>query len=81
MDPPYYGDPIKKYLLNLHNYDILNNPHLVICEHFKKAVPPDEVGAFRLARRSGYGDTTLSFYAKKQIFNADSRRSNADFRR
>jgi len=65
MDPPYYGDWVKKCLLCISKYDILNHPSLIICEHFKKDVVPEGAGSIKLERQARYGDTVLSIYAKK----------------
>lgn len=62
LDPPYYKEWIKKCLISLDRYDILNNPSLVICEHFKKDIMPEEVGHLGMVRQSRYGDTVLTFY-------------------
>lgn len=64
LDPPYYGDWVKKCLITLDKYDILNSSSLIICEHFKKDIVPEKVERFKRIRQSRYGDTVLSFYKK-----------------
>lgn len=65
IDPPYYGEWIKKSLISLNMYDILYNSYIIICESFKKDIVPDEVGQFKKIRQAHYGDTVLSFYARR----------------
>lgn len=62
MDPPYYGDWIKKCLISLDKYDILNHSSLIICEHFKKDTVPEEAGHLKKMREKRYGDTVLTIY-------------------
>ena len=62
LDPPYYGEWVKKCLIYLDKYDILNNSYMIICEHFKKDVVPEGVGRFKRALEKQYGDTVLTFY-------------------
>lgn len=67
LDPPYYGDWIKKCLIYLDEYDILYNSHIIICEHFKKDIVPEKIGRFKKVKRSSYGDTVLTFYETSGI--------------
>ncbi len=67
LDPPYYSDWVKKCLISLSNYDILNHSSLVICEHFKKDAVPEEAGAFRRSQERRYGDTVVSIYEKSSV--------------
>ena len=66
MDPPYSRGWIKKILINLGQYDILNHPGLLICEHHKKDETPQAEGGFVKFRENRYGDTVLSFYKKHE---------------
>ena len=66
LDPPYYGDWVKKCLLCLGRYDILNRSSSVICEHFKKDIVPEEIEGFKRIRSYRYGDTVLSFYRREK---------------
>ena len=65
MDPPYFKDLIKKTLINLDQYDILNHSGLIICEHHKKEGLPEEIASFKRLKISQYGDTALSIYKRK----------------
>ena len=64
LDPPYYDNILKKSLLYICNYDILNHSNLVVCEHFKKDIMPDRLECLSKRRQVRYGDTLLSFYAR-----------------
>lgn len=59
------GSLSKKTLQSLNDYDILSAKGLIIVQHFKKDQLPDTVGKLVLWRKSKYGDTLLSFYAKE----------------
>ena len=72
LDPPYYGDWVKKCLINIERYDILKHSSLVICEHFKKDIVPESLGGFKLVRQKRYGDTVLSFYQQDRGNEAGS---------
>ncbi|MFH1655864.1 MAG: 16S rRNA (guanine(966)-N(2))-methyltransferase RsmD [Candidatus Omnitrophota bacterium] len=65
IDPPYYEDLAKKFLLSLSAYDILTSAGFVIIQHFKKDVIPEETGSFKLFKQKFYGDTVVSFYQMK----------------
>ncbi len=67
LDPPYYGDWIKKCLISLDDYGILYDYSIIVCEHFKKDVVPEEVGSLKMVRQKRYGDTVLTFYEKSGI--------------
>lgn len=63
LDPPYHNlEGLKKILLDISGYDILNPHGLVILEHFKKDVLEDKVGNLSRSRIACYGDALLSFY-------------------
>ncbi len=65
MDPPYFRDLVKKTLINLDQYDILNHSGLIICEHHKKEGLPEEIASFKRLKTNQYGDTALSIYKTK----------------
>jgi 16S rRNA (guanine(966)-N(2))-methyltransferase RsmD len=62
LDPPYHSGLLRKCLLYLSNYVILNDSYLVICEHFKKEAMPQDAGSLKRRREAKYGDTVLTFY-------------------
>lgn len=64
LDPPYYQDLAKKTLKSLSLYDILAPNGIIICQHFKRDILPEEIESLRLIKQAKYGDTFLSFYKK-----------------
>lgn len=65
LDPPYYQELAKKTLQMVGGYDILSGCGYCIVQHFKKDLLPEEAGHLALVRKAVYGDSALSFYAKK----------------
>lgn len=55
----------KKTLQILEAYDILTVHGLIVVQHFKKDILPEELGVLTLLRKAAYGDSILSFYRKK----------------
>lgn len=66
LDPPYYGDRVKKTLQTLSAYDILAPNGFVVAQHFRKDGLPAENGELILIKEARYGDTLLSFYKKRE---------------
>ena len=64
LDPPYYRDLAKKTLKMISGCDILAPIGLVVIQHYKKDFLPEEAGGLVLFKRSGYGDTVVSFYKR-----------------
>ncbi len=58
------GSLAKKALLTLAGCDILSSNGLIVVQHHKKDLLPQEAGFLRLMRQKRYSDTILSFYAK-----------------
>lgn len=69
LDPPYYNDLIKKSLLLLDNYNIINNLSTIVAEHYKKDDLPQsqDLKNLRLFRQERYGGTFLSFYRLRVV--------------
>jgi len=67
LDPPYYKNRIRKCLKNISIYDILAHSGLVIVEHFKKDVVPEEIEPLMLKRQLPYGDTLISIYKSSKF--------------
>lgn len=67
LDPPYYEGIIKKSLILLDNYNIINPSGIVVAEHYKKddLPQPQELINLKLYRQERYGGTILSFYKRK----------------
>lgn len=65
LDPPYYEDIAKKCLIKLSQHDILKARCIIVVEHHKKDILPDDAGGITSYRTSRYGDIWLSFYKLK----------------
>lgn len=74
LDPPYYQDKprpcvqgrdkLKNCLIKICHYDILKPHSLVIAEHSKRQILPQQLVTLRLKLTKRYGDAVLSFYQK-----------------
>jgi len=62
VDPPYSRGLAKKALKTLVDYDILQPNSLVIIQHDKQEILPNELGSFLLFRKKKYGASFLSIY-------------------
>lgn len=65
MDPPYYKEMAKKCLIKLSERDILNPLCIIIAEHHKRDILPQEIGGITSYRSVCYGDICLTFYRLK----------------
>ena len=75
LDPHYYQDKprpctqerdkLKNCLIKMCRYDILKPRSLVIAEHNKKQILPQQLPALRIMFTKTYGDAALSFYQKE----------------
>jgi 16S rRNA (guanine(966)-N(2))-methyltransferase RsmD len=63
LDPPYHTEEIMDALSAIGRSHILRQGGLVIAEHFRKRVLPEQVNSLRKKRDYTYGDTVLSFYS------------------
>jgi 16S rRNA (guanine(966)-N(2))-methyltransferase RsmD len=66
-DPPYGRDLAKKILKTLVACDILHPNALVIIQHEKREILPEEEGRFFLVRERQYGSSKLTIYQGKQV--------------
>jgi 16S rRNA (guanine(966)-N(2))-methyltransferase RsmD len=62
LDPPYRRGMVKISLKSISSYDILRPNSLVVAEHSRDNVLPEEIGSLYLIRKRLYGDTALSIY-------------------
>lgn len=62
IDPPYGRELAKKSLKTLGCYDIVHPNCVVIIQHEKREILPEESGRFLAFRRRKYGSTFLSLY-------------------
>lgn len=65
-DPPYGRDLAKKILKTLVACDILHPNALVIIQHEKREILPDQEGRFFLIRERQYGSSKLTIYQGKE---------------
>jgi 16S rRNA (guanine966-N2)-methyltransferase len=65
IDPPYQSKEIEKILPILQEGDMITTHGLVVIEHFHKKSLPETVGNLSFLKKYKYGETILSFYAKK----------------
>lgn len=61
-DPPYTGELAKKCLLAVSNCDIVSAPAIVVIEHRKSDLLPDQSNSLTRWQCKRYGDTSVSFY-------------------
>lgn len=66
MDPPYYKEIAKKCLIKLSERDILNPRCIIMTEHHKRDILPQEIGGITSYRSVCYGDICLTFYKSKE---------------
>lgn len=66
-DPPYDEGYNLEILDSLSERDILSENGIVIIEHSKKAILPDEFRIFEKYKYKKYGKKCLSFYKKKNF--------------
>lgn len=67
LDPPYAQEHLKKSLIIITQYDILNPRSYVIAEHGKEQILPQRLAKLKLMFTKRYGDTSLSFYQNKPL--------------
>ena len=67
LDPPYYKDMAKKSLIKLDQHDILTSSCIIVAEHHKNDILPDELDRITSYRIARYGDIYLSFYKTKKV--------------
>ena len=62
IDPPYSREMAKKALKTLESYDILQPNCMVLIQHEKREILPEQQGRFLLFRHKKYGATHLTIY-------------------
>lgn len=67
LDPPYYKDLAKKSLIKLDRRDILQLHCVIVAEHHKSDVLPEDLNSITSYRTVCYGDVCLTFYKAKNI--------------
>ena len=66
FDPPYHLGMAKKILQTLEGYDILAPNGLIIVQHSKAELLPEDTLKLNLIKEAKYGDTWLSIFRKKE---------------
>jgi len=62
VDPPYAAGEVEPVLALLSGGQLLDCGAVVIVEHDRRHLPPEQAGALGMVDRRFYGDTGLSFY-------------------
>jgi 16S rRNA (guanine(966)-N(2))-methyltransferase RsmD len=65
VDPPYAAGLVERVLGVLAGGSLLASGGVIIVEHDKRHVPPEDVGGLHLTDRRFYGDTGVSFYRRE----------------
>ena len=65
IDPPYESKEVEKILPMLEEGDMITDHGMVVIEHFYKKTLPEKAGNLFFLKKYKYGETILSFYAKK----------------
>ena len=65
-DPPYRRDLLKNTLTMISDRDLLSGQGILVAERWKKDVLPECIGSLRCFLERTYGDTSVSFWRKKQ---------------
>ena len=66
VDPPYAAGEVESVLALLSGGRILDTGAVVIVEHDRHNLPPENVGVLEMMDRRFYGDTGLSFYRRQR---------------
>jgi 16S rRNA (guanine(966)-N(2))-methyltransferase RsmD len=69
-DPPYYKDMAKKCLINIDACDIVSPNGVVLMEHFKKDALDARLERLLFVDERRYGDTVVTFYARRNTHDA-----------
>ena len=67
MDPPFADNLYEKYLTTLSKSQLLKKESLVVVEHYNKNTLQEIFGKLSLIDQRRSGDTSLSFYALKNL--------------
>jgi len=65
IDPPFSRGLAKKALKTVEAYDILQPNCVVVIQHKKREILPENMGRFLIFGRKKYGATTFSMYKFK----------------
>lgn len=66
IDPPYESGVYENVLEKIDEMEVLDDDGVIVCEHMKRQVLPEEIGSFEIAKQRKYGKKFLTFYEKKK---------------
>ena len=67
LDPPYSMKQVDELLLQMQQMDMIQDQATVLVEHDAKHVYPDEIGRFKVRKRTNYGETAVAIYLYTDI--------------
>lgn len=62
MDPPYKKDVYTTILTKISNHQLLDNTGIIVCEHAKENILPDQIESLVKTRTVHYGTISISLY-------------------
>lgn len=74
-DPPYHSRLATKVLQKVERYDLLNNSGVFMIEHIKGYSFPSDIDRLILTDRRDYGQTSISFFSKKDTVSREACRA------
>lgn len=66
LDPPHASGFAKDVLFRIKDLDICKDGGIIIIEHHTEQVYEEEIAGFERYRQKKYGNTTLSFYSRRE---------------
>ena len=67
LDPPYESGYIVPSLKRIHDFDLLKENGVIVCEHGASEALPDTVSAFCKIKEKRYGIVFITFFEKMSI--------------
>ncbi|WP_078381009.1 16S rRNA (guanine(966)-N(2))-methyltransferase RsmD [Sutcliffiella halmapala] len=62
LDPPYKRHQLEELLHKISDFELLAKSGLIMAEHSKEVILPEELGNFKRTRQEHYGLTVISVY-------------------
>lgn len=69
LDPPYRMNQVDKLLLQMQQMKMLQDQATVLVEHDAKQAYADEIGRFKVRKRTTYGETAIAIYHYTDIID------------
>lgn len=66
LDPPYHDGLYEKVINSIDLLDLLSDEGIIVSEHPKEVVLPEEIGRLTVAKSKNYGKTVVTYYIKKE---------------